>query len=114
MQKIARKFTSSLRIHIEILVLILSIFHDSNTYSSISLHYLHREYMKLFKEYSWQQPKMKRILEVPGDPSSRLFLLAAEINDPDLTGLPEHLKAFLQDRKTVTVPYTMKLGKILQ
>ena len=68
------------------------------------------EFMRAFKDYSWKQPKMKRIVDIPEDQSFKYLLLSEDIRDVSLSELPQHLIEFLTQREAIAAPYTMRIG----
>ena len=68
------------------------------------------EYMRVFKDFVWKRPKMKRIFDIPGEPNSRLLLLSEEVSDVSLSCLPEQLNKFNDEMGGVPQYYEMKIG----
>lgn len=68
------------------------------------------DFMKTFHSATYQRPKMKKVYEVPEDPSKRLLLLAEQYQDMSLSNLPPELKEFNDKHGGEPVEYILHLG----
>ncbi len=66
--------------------------------------------MKKFKDHCWKRAKMKRIIDIPDEPTMRLLLLNENIIDVSLEGLPESLKAYAKEMHATPMPHTVTIG----
>lgn len=66
-------------------------------------------YLKEFKDYSFDRPKMKRIFSIDGTTTEKLFLLREGITDLD-SQLPEQLVKLNSEIGGVAQPYSISIG----
>lgn len=68
------------------------------------------DYLNKFHGDLYMRPKMKKIYEAPGDPQSRLLLLAQKYQDLTLNDLPEEMKEFNQKYNGEPQEFFLQLG----
>jgi len=66
-------------------------------------------FLKTFKNYLWERPRMKKILNIDGEDDNRLLLLSKDKIKSDID-IPIDLKDFITSYNGIITSHNMKLG----